>query len=109
MSKLSQQLSTRFLAKSQEFAGTCGCQAEKYRYFGNKLACLPARMSNVKGEFKDLTQKIMSGNFTTREAVSGGAYSLLLASCFFVGEILGRGNVVGYGIGDKPGSDHGKH
>jgi len=88
-----------WLARSQ--MTQCACQQERNRLFASQLACLPGRIKATPQELKDLYKKIIAGDFTLKEAWKGGIFSVRVVLLFFIGEVIGRGHLIGYSAGNK--------
>eukprot|EP01006_Ploeotia_vitrea_P004268 TRINITY_DN114211_c0_g1_i1.p2 TRINITY_DN114211_c0_g1~~TRINITY_DN114211_c0_g1_i1.p2 ORF type:complete len:135 (-),score=63.19 TRINITY_DN114211_c0_g1_i1:82-441(-) len=77
-------------------------------YWLRKVTEYPSVVDAAKVEAKQLwTQKLTQPwNLTYREVAEGAVCGLQIFGAFCIGEIIGRGNIIGYAVGPDYSAEH---
>jgi len=69
-------------------------------FWTRKIIDAPGTWNAAKPEAKALIQSLKNpGAITYRQVAEGGVWALQLFGCFCIGEMYGRGSIIGYDVG----------
>jgi hypothetical protein len=78
-----------------------GITSEGAKFLGFTFDTAATRFRNAGPEAAALWQKVRGGNLSFDEVRTGACAALIIFSCFKAGEVVGRGNLIGYDISQK--------
>lgn len=79
---------------------------QRAEYWVRRAGEIPGKIPGAKAELKTIGGKLKNpGNLTYRDLAHAGIWGLQIGACFCVGEMIGRGGVLGYPVERNPYSE----
>jgi len=93
---LASSISQKLLQRSETTA--CTCRKNLLKAVGEGFGCTAKRWEGAGAEGRELVQHVKRLDFTTKQVWWGTRQAITVVFCFFVGEIIGRGSILGYDV-----------